>query len=267
MLIDINAYVGHWPFKQLKYNTCKDLLSRMDQFGVSQSVVTNLNGLFYKNTQNANNELFNEIRSLRQEKRLLPFAIINPVFPGWENDFKKCVAWRVRGVKLYPQYHDYDLLDPSCIELVKMARDEGLIIGLTMRMVDSRQRSWMDIDQVAGTAKSEWSLENLMPIMREVPDAKYFILNVANSTQVNDKDALLIKEGNILMDTSGRAISDMTVFLDRFGPEKFAFGSHSPILDYLTGLLRIESLRVEEADEDIKQMLRSGNALQMLRPS
>ena len=141
MLIDINAYVGHWPFKQLKYNTCKQLLSRMDQFGVSKSVVTNLNGLFYKNTQNANAELFNEIGSLRQEQRLLPFAIINPVYPGWENDFKKCVASGVRGIKLYPQYHDYELLDPACLELVKMARDEGLIIGLTMRMVDSRQRS------------------------------------------------------------------------------------------------------------------------------
>src|SRR5690606_18324633 len=224
----------------------------------------NLNGLFYKNTQNANAELFNEIGSLRQEQRLLPFAIINPVYPGWENDFKKCVASGVRGIKLYPQYHDYELLDPACLELVKMARDEGLIIGLTMRMVDSRQRSWMDIDQVAGTAKGEWSLENLMPIIREVPDAKYFSLNVANSTQVNDSDTLLIKKGNILMDTSGRAISDITVFLDRFGSEKFAFGSHSPILDYLTGLLRIESLRVEEAGDDIKQMLRSGNAIQML---
>ena len=84
--------------------------------------------------------------------------------------------------------------------------------------------------------------------------------------QVGDNNAVLIKECNMLMDSSGRAISDMTVFLDRFGPEKFAFGSHFPLLDYLTGLLRIESLGIEEADEDIKQMLRWGSTLQMLRP-
>jgi hypothetical protein len=30
MLIDINAYVGHWPFMQLKYNTCESLAQRMD---------------------------------------------------------------------------------------------------------------------------------------------------------------------------------------------------------------------------------------------
>ena len=50
MLIDINAYVGHWPFMQLKYNTCESLAQRMDRFGVDVSVISNLNGIFYKNT-------------------------------------------------------------------------------------------------------------------------------------------------------------------------------------------------------------------------
>jgi uncharacterized protein len=44
-----------------------------------------------------------------------------------------------------------------------------------------------------------------------------------------------------------------------------AFGTHSPILDYLTGLLRIESLREDEADQKTKELLRSGNAKRFLR--
>jgi hypothetical protein len=63
MLIDINAHVGHWPFKQLKYNTCAALLERMNKFGVDISVVSNLNGVFYKDTQAANEELYDEIKS------------------------------------------------------------------------------------------------------------------------------------------------------------------------------------------------------------
>ena len=46
--------------------------------------------------------------------------------------------------------------------------------------------------------------------------------------------------------------------------EKFAFGTHSPILDYLTGLLRIESLRPSEADASVIELLRSGNAKRIL---
>ena len=49
-----------------------------------------------------------------------------------------------------------------------------------------------------------------------------------------------------------------------YGKERFAFGTHSPILDYLTGLLRVESLRPTEADAATKELIRSGNARRMI---
>ena len=63
MLLDINSYIGHWPFKRLRYNTCASLLERMNQFGVDVSVISSLNGIFYKNTQSSNEELHEEIGS------------------------------------------------------------------------------------------------------------------------------------------------------------------------------------------------------------
>ena len=265
MLLDINAFVGHWPFKKLRYNTCGALVERMDQFGVALSVVSTLNGLFYKNTQSANEELFQELNAdKRFSERLIPFAIINPLYPGWKNDFNKCLKMGIKGIRLFPQYHDYDLTDPSCVELVKTARDRGLITAFTMRMVDSRQRSWMDIEQVAGTANPERALKDFVPIIREVPDAKFFILNLANSHSLNEEDKKVVQNAAVLFDSSGRALSNMGEMIKKFGKEKFAFGTHSPILDYLTGLLRIESLRPEEAGSHTKDLLRSGNALNML---
>ena len=71
MLLDINSYVGHWPFKQLQYNTCSKLLERMNRFGVDVSVVSNINGIFYKNTQSANEELFEDLKSDRRFKERL----------------------------------------------------------------------------------------------------------------------------------------------------------------------------------------------------
>jgi len=92
VLLDINAYVGHWPFKQLKYNSCKTMLERMNTFGVDVSVISNLNGVFYKNTQSANEELHEEIRSDRRfGNRFIPFAVINPIYAGWRDDLEICV--------------------------------------------------------------------------------------------------------------------------------------------------------------------------------
>jgi len=155
MLLDINAYIGHWPFKQIKFNTCEALMDRMDQFGVDISVISNLNGIFYKNTQPANEELYNEIQSNRKfHDRVIPIAVINPIYAGWRDDFEICIdKWGMRGIRLYPKYHDYELTDSACIELVKLARDRGLPVGFSFRMVDSRQRSWLDIEK-SGCLKS-----------------------------------------------------------------------------------------------------------------
>lgn len=266
MLIDINAYVGHWPFQQLKYNTCEALLARMNKFGVDVSVISNLNGIFYKNTQSANEELYEELKSNKNfNKRFIPFAVINPIYAGWRDDLELSITkMGMKGVRIYPKYHDFEITDPSCIELVKRVRDHGLPVAFNLRMVDSRQRSWMDIDYVVGTEKREWTLKNILPIIKEVPDAKYMILNFSNAAALTEEDMKLIKNAELLFDTSGRNITNMAESLNTYGKDKFAFGTHSPILDYLTGRLRIESMRENEADEKTKELVRSGNAKRVL---
>src|SRR4030042_5706252 len=104
MLVDINTYIGHLPFKRLQYNTCKGLLERMNKFGVKISVIANLNGIFYQNTQSANEELYEEINSNRLfKKRFIPFAIINPIYAGWKYDFDECIKkFNMKGIRLYP---------------------------------------------------------------------------------------------------------------------------------------------------------------------
>ena len=267
MLIDINANVGHWPYVQLKYNTCEALSQRMDKFGVDVSVVSNLNGIFYKNTQSANKELYEEIKSKkRYQDRFVPFAVINPIYAGWRKDLETSVnQMGMKGIRLYPKYHDYEMTEPSLIELVKRARDIGVPVSFTYRMVDSRQRSWMDINHVAYTPQPEWSLKDIMPIIKEVPDAKYMILNVSNSLKLEKEDEDVFKKAEVLMDTSGRTINTLGSLLATHGANRFAFGTHSPILDYLTGLLRIESLEKSEADESTKDLLRAGNAKMFLQ--
>jgi predicted TIM-barrel fold metal-dependent hydrolase len=171
----------------------------------------------------------------------------------------------MKGIRVFPKYHDYEITNPSLIELVKRARDRDVPVAFTYRMADSRLRSWMDIDYVVGTPKPEWTLKNILPIIKEVPDAKFMILNVANSMKLDEEDAALFKKSQVLIDTSGRTLLDLGGLLKTQGKERFAFGTHSPILDYLTGLLRIESLRESEADAATKELLRSGNTKRFLK--
>lgn len=268
MLLDINAYVGHWPFQQFRYNTCEKLLDRMNKYGVDISVISNLNGIFYKNTQSANEELYDEIKcDKRFSDRFIPFAVINPRYAGWKEDFDLCInKMGMKGIRVYPKYHNYKISDPALIELVKLARDRNVPVAFNVRMVDSRGTSWLDIPFIYGSPVPEWTLKDIVPIIKEVPDARYIILNVTmfNFQEVSKEDAAVFKNSNTVFDTSGRAIKVISELFETVGKEKFAFGTHSPIFDYLTGLLRIESLRDSEADEVTKELLRSGNAKRIL---
>jgi len=259
MWIDSNAYIGHWPFRQVRNSTCKDMVERMDANGISASVLTNFNGIFYKDTQAANRETYDEIKTNRKWKdRLIPFAIINPVYSGWKEDLKESTSkLGMKGVRIFPKYHRYSLDHPACIELVKRTRDFGLPIGLTLRMVDSRPSSWLDIS-------NEWRLSDIMPIVKAVPDAKFMVLNVSGSTQLEKDDLELVKKTDLFLDTSGRNIIDLGELLKTFGKDKFGFGTHSPILDYKTGALRIASLREDEADAKTREDLQSGNIKRFL---
>ena len=261
MLVDINTYIGHWPFRQRRYNTCQERLDRMNRFGVDLAVVSSLNGIFYKNPQSANEELYDTLKSGNAfQDRLIPFAVINPVYASWRDHFETSTGkMGMKGVRLYPRYHGYELVNPSCVELVKRARDRGLPIALSLRMVDSRPSSWMDLGR-----DKEWALRDVMPIIMAVPDAKYFVLNVANSTHLSEENLTIVKKAAVVMDTSGRNITDVAALMQTFGQDKFAFGSHAPLLDDVTGVLRIDSLRDTEADSATKELLRAGNARRML---
>jgi predicted TIM-barrel fold metal-dependent hydrolase len=259
MLIDTNAYIGHWPFRKMNYNTCEKLLIRMDKHGVSQSIISSLNGIFYKNVQSANEELCEDIQSNKSFRdRFIPFAVINPVFNGWEDDFDVCInKMGMRGVRIYPKYHRYSLDHSSCIALVKKARDKNIPISLDLRMVDSRPSSWLDIE-------TEWSLKDVMTIIRAVPEAKYLIVNVANDTSLSAGDLALIKKADVLMDTSGRAMNALPALMKVFGEDRFCFGTHTPLFDDITGLLRVVSLREEEANELVMKGLRYNNIKRLL---
>jgi predicted TIM-barrel fold metal-dependent hydrolase len=260
MLIDANSYIGHWPFRQRRYNTCASRLERMKRFGVDTAVLSNLNGIFYKNPQAANEELFDEIKSRREfSDRFIPFAVINPVYAAWRDHFAASERMAMKGIRLYPKYHGYELTDPACVELVKRARDGDLPVALSLRMVDSRPSSWMDLER-----SKEWALKDVMPIIKAVPDAKFLIVNVANSPVLAEEDLDLFKKANIIMDTSGRALVNLGELIQVYGSGKFGFGTQAPILDEVTGLLRIESLREDEADAATKARLRAGNIKKFL---
>lgn len=269
MLIDINSYIGNWPYRGLRGNTLSSMLTRMNKFGVDKAIVANINGLFYIDFQQANEELNAAIHSNDVFKnRFIPFATINPILPWWRDSLEVChKKFSMKGIRLYPLYHQYKITEESCIELVKAARDRNMPVSIPLRMTDLREGSWLDV-------KEELTYNDIASLVSKVPDAQYIVLDARltdTQERTTEQSIKILQDADILFDTTrgagvpckGPNGESLQYLLNTFGPKKLAFGTETPFLDYCSPFIRVAVFK--EADEATKDLIWSGNVSRMLR--
>lgn len=109
MFIDINTYIGHWPFRNLQYNTLEGLDELASQYDITHMVVSNINGFFYKDANMANLELLEALEAYKGTTKFLALAIVNPNYICWEDDARDMIAKGFAGFEIAPLYHRYGL--------------------------------------------------------------------------------------------------------------------------------------------------------------
>ncbi|MBN1346172.1 MAG: amidohydrolase family protein [Phycisphaerae bacterium] len=168
-LIDVNASVGHWPFRSLPYRTVDDLLAQMDKAGIEQACVCCLHGLFYKDVHQANEELARD--TLHHRDRLIPVATLNPEYVCWRDDLKCCVEERgFRALRLFPLYHRYEMHAGTGLDLLQAAAELELPVQIPIRVVDPRQMHPLDVDRML-------TLDEIAQAVRACPQGRYVVLD------------------------------------------------------------------------------------------
>jgi uncharacterized protein len=247
MIIDVNAYLGHFAFRRLRHNTAASLLRLMDARKIDRAFVSSAGAITYRNAQSGNEEIDGEVGPHRD--RLISCAVINPAYAGWEDDLEAChERFGMRGVRLYPGWHGYKLSDPRCHDLVRAAGARGLIVSIPIRVEDPRQRSWLvDVPDV--------SLDDVAALLRACPDARFLLLNGNGYVR-----SPLGRRGGDLPANYRIEVSRLTALLDNeiaalveaLGPGRIVFGTGMPFSSPDPALLKLEVLAVgPEAKEKI----------------
>ncbi len=252
----MNAYLGHWPFRQLRHNTASGLLRLMDENGIDKAMVSSINAIFYKDCHAGNEELAAETRAHRD--RLIPFATLNPKYPRWQDDLRQCHEdFGMAGLRLFPHYHAYKLTDENSLDMIHRAADKGMPLSVPIRVVDRRQRHWLD-------NVTDLPTSDVASAMRKCPEAKFIILNgrgFQHSDLVRDKK---LKAGNFLIGISRMSMvlqADIPGLISALGPSKLAFGTGMPFKYPMPALLKLQIL---DAPEQVKEKIRWENAATML---
>ncbi len=255
-MIDVYAYLGHFAFRQLRHNTAAGLLNLMDRFAIERAAVSSAAALTYRNPQAGNEEVAAEVEPHRS--RLIPFAVLSPAYAGWQDDLKTChEQFRMKGVRLFPRWHDYKLSDPRCRALVDAAAERQMVISIPVRVEDRRQSSWLanipdvELDEIAG-------------LIRACPKARFIVSNASGVA-----GSVLGRKGNGLPENYAVDMTRLSVefgnelsqVLSVLGEDRILFGSGIPF--HYAGIAVVR-LKMLEASETVKAKIRSQNAVRWL---
>lgn len=244
MIIDSNCHLGHWPFRALANSDPAGLLGLMDRWGVTQAWVGPFEALFYRDSGQANRDLLRSLAPYRD--RLIPWAALNPGFPGWEQDWREAREGGCVGVRLYPNYHGYALGDDCCLKLLAQAQELDLPVAVYERVVDERLHHWHC--KVPPTEMA------LAPLVQRYPRLR--LIQCGSSA-----GAAAAPPGVCVEISRVEGIGGVGALVAALGPERVLFGSHAPYF-YLQAAL----LKVVEAGlgEEARQALLHGNARRLL---
>lgn len=228
MIIDVNVYVGNYPFRPVRNNTASKLVELLDKHGVDKGCVSSLNGIYYRDVMAGNYELLEEIAPYGN--KLIPVCNINPIYADAKEDFRVCIEeLGFKGVKLFPKQHGYSLSDEKCTELLKRAAEYGIFVQLPVYVEDLRQRHHLD-------AMYPLSAEEIKEAVINSPDTKFILSNFSFVSYYGVFNNLSDEQrANIFYDISRieilyrNHIRDMLKFTSI---ENLLFGSGAP-LEYI----------------------------------
>jgi len=255
MFIDISTYVGHWPFRNLKYNSLEGLDMLAQRYGITHMVVANLHGLFYKDANTANLELLEELKNYNGKTKFLPMAIVNPTYIYWEQDARAMIEAGFAGFELAPIYHGYKLgMQPKydsyfpeqvAAPVMELAKELDVPVRICASFENIRGRGRMDV-------KENISGDEYFALLSKYPDVHVFCTNTSPLSGGEKFKELIKQRDNIYFDINecgeGLVYGIPEKILQIASMDQMCFGSMSPF-DYMeVSLINMEYVPVYDSD-------------------
>ncbi|MCI0360502.1 MAG: amidohydrolase [Planctomycetaceae bacterium] len=239
-IIDCNVHLFEWPFRNLKYARTDALIAKLRKHRITQAWAGSFEAVLHKQLDAINRRLADECRT-RGDGMLIPFGSVNPAWPDWEEDLRRChEQYRVPGLRLYPAYHGYTLDHPEFMRLLGEAAKRGMLVQIAMRLEDERvHHPAINVPLV--------NAEPLAEVVKKAPEAKVQLINSAGPLLGNHVSAL-VRETKISFDIAaiegnggvGRLIEGKNPsYRGAIPVDRLVFGSHAPFFPCESALMKL----------------------------
>ena len=259
-LVDLNCYLGEWPFRRYPCTTVDRLLTRMNTLRIERAAVSRLENVFLKDCLVGNRELAALIAP--HADRFVPFYTVNPAFPGWEDDLALCqeelgLAPGAGGIQLHPNYHAYDLAGGAAAALLGRVQDAGLPVRVATGLEDPRTQHWLV--QVPPVANA-----TLASAIAAFPALRWIIAGLSTGPILSLwRELADHRPPEVVFDLAlvQGPLDECALLVESVGADRLVFGTNLPLTIAESPLLALQYADLPEA---VKAQICRGNARRLL---
>ena len=140
--VDVNTFIGPYPFRHLPHPE-PDVLARvLAREGIRGAWVGHLPTAFYRDPSSGNAALLAALAAHRTV--LHPAPVVRPDWPRWERTLREMSEAGAPAIRAYPPQWGMSPQDANMNRLVAACGEANVVLLLTVRFEDLRQRHWMD---------------------------------------------------------------------------------------------------------------------------
>ncbi|MSU59858.1 MAG: twin-arginine translocation signal domain-containing protein [Pedosphaera sp.] len=237
-LIDTNVSLGRWPFRRLPLDETPKLVAKLRRHGVTQAWAGSFEAAFGTDLATANARLVEECRK-HGRGLLVPFGSVNLAAGDWEMEFNRCVEkHRMRGLRLFPNYHGYKLDDPAFKKLLSLCAGKKLAVQIAADLEDERT-------QPASAAVPHVDAKPLPALLKRFPTARVMLLNWQRSVPATLVSQLAAAGVGFDIATLEN-VGGVAELIGKISPERVMFGSHAPFFYFESALLKLKESALSE---------------------
>lgn len=240
-LVDTNVSLFDWVVRRSWADSPARLVEKLRRHGVASAWTGSHEGVLHTDLAGVNARLAEACR-LHGGGMLVPFGSVNPTFPDWEDDLRRChEVHRMPGIRLHPNYHGYTLDDPRFARLLQLATGRGLGVQIVLSIEDERSQNPV----LTALPVAPGPVLDLLP---KIPGARVMLLNA--TARVFGQTALLQKlaaSGVPLELATLEGAAGVESALQRAPALRLTFGSHAPYFYFESALLKLQESALDAA--------------------
>ena len=252
MIIDVNTFYGHWPFRKIEKESMSDIENNAKENNIDSMIISSIDSIFYQDPFEGDEDLAPLIPDGSYQA-----LTINPTQGFFEDDINEGIEkFGIKAVRIHPEYHNFLLTDKCVARLFDVLYEHKLPLIITSIMEDARMMHFR--------SQSQFTYDQLASAIQH---NKKIPVVVTNYSQGNWRNlAGIVQEyGNLYFDTSGIKfglldIIDTVIKNSQVPDTNIVYGSHYPLYCRKSTLSYFE---IDEMDNERKDRILFKNAKQI----